>query len=153
MSKMLDIIGYGLELFYSFPSISHQPRKEVKHSIQQISNQPTLTISFIRKLHLQALDAEYGEQPQAVNPILAVILYELQYREIWRGEIKKVKDLSLHICVTGLITHIVNETKLAYKGTKYEETYLFYHDALQQMTDIILCKSLVNADKKVFLKF
>ena len=29
----------------------------------------------------------------------------------------------------------MEETKKAYKGTKYEETYLFYHYALSQMTD------------------
>ena len=34
-----------------------------------------------------------------------------------------------------LVLHIVEETKQAYKGTKYEDSYLFYHNALLKMTD------------------
>ena len=41
-----------------------------------------------------------------------------------------------YCCIKELVRHIHNETRLAFKGTKYESTYLFYHDALSTMTDI-----------------
>ena len=108
---------------------------KVKSSIPEISETTTLTIALIQNLHLQPLQAENGEPPQAVNHLLADNPYELWYGEKWKDEIKKVKDLRPHVCAIELVTHIVNETNQAYIGTKYEETYLFYHNALWQMKD------------------
>ena len=35
-----------------------------------------------------------------------------------------------------LICHIDNESRRSFKGTKFEDNYYFYHDALTQMTDL-----------------
>jgi hypothetical protein len=37
-------------------------------------------------------------------------------------------------CVTKMIKHIVAESALIFKGTKYEDSWVFYHDALSLMT-------------------
>ena len=94
-----------------------------------------LTTAFVRKLHLQALEAEEGDPPTEVNHLIADNPYESRYGEEWKSEIKKVKRMKKFICVTDLVQHICDETAKAYKGTKHEDDWLFYHDALTQMTD------------------
>ena len=70
-----------------------------------------------------------------MNHLLADNPYESRYREEWRVEIKKTKIVRSFECMSDLVLHVMEETKKAYKGTKYEDTYLFYHNALSQMTD------------------
>ena len=53
----------------------------------------------------------------------------------WEGCIAKSPTLSAYCCVKDLVRHINEETKALYKGTQYQDTYLFYHDALTQMSD------------------
>jgi hypothetical protein len=63
--------------------------------------------------------------------------YENRYGADWRDEIKKVawSGLTCVICVTDLIKHIDYKTSVVYKNTKYKKTYLWSHDALNQMCD------------------
>jgi hypothetical protein len=42
--------------------------------------------------------------------------------------------MSPYLCVTKMIEHIVTESALMFKGTKYEDSWVFYHDALSLMT-------------------
>jgi hypothetical protein len=42
--------------------------------------------------------------------------------------------MSPYVCVTKMIEHIVAESALIFKGTKYEDSWVFYHDALSLMT-------------------
>ena len=124
----------GLTQVFQLAAIGNN-EQEIKESINEIANETKLTVSFIQKLHLQALDAEHGEFPKEVNHLLSDNPYKSRYGNDWKEEIKKTKIMRPYICVSELVLHIVEETKKAYKGTKYEETYLFYHDALSQMTD------------------
>ena len=40
-----------------------------------------------------------------------------------------------YCCIRELVVHLHDKTRDAFKGTRYEQTYLFYHDALITMTD------------------
>jgi hypothetical protein len=42
--------------------------------------------------------------------------------------------LSPYVCVTKMIEHIVAESALMFQGTKHEDSWVFYHDALSLMT-------------------
>jgi hypothetical protein len=42
--------------------------------------------------------------------------------------------MSSYVCITDLVEHIVHETKCLIKGTKHEEDWMFYHNALTLMT-------------------
>jgi hypothetical protein len=42
--------------------------------------------------------------------------------------------LSPFVCITEIVEHIVVETARVYKGTKNEDDWMFYHDALSLMT-------------------
>jgi hypothetical protein len=42
--------------------------------------------------------------------------------------------MSPYVCVTKMIAHIVEESAMIFQGTKYEDSCVFYHDALSLMT-------------------
>ena len=65
----------------------------------------------------------------AENPYLE------RYGDEWESKIATCCGLSKYCCIKDMILHIDRETKAAFKGTKYEDRYFFYHDALTQMTD------------------
>lgn len=58
--------------------------------------------------------------------------YESLYGTEWQFKIRGV--LSSHICITDLVDHIVYESSRIIKGTKFKENWMFYHDALKQLT-------------------
>jgi hypothetical protein len=61
--------------------------------------------------------------------------YLLRYgRDRWMEEIRKCTAMSIIICVTQMINHMVDETERVTKGTKYEGEGQFYHNALTLMT-------------------
>ena len=47
----------------------------------------------------------------------------------------KIKSMSRYCNVRDLVCFMYDAMRDAFKGTKYEETYLFYHKALISMTD------------------
>ena len=130
--RMKKLAEAGITQVFQLAAIG-ATEEEVKQSIKEIATQSKLTPSFIQNLHHQALQAEHGEPPQEVNHLLSENPYESRYGVEWEKEIKKTKIVRPYICVKELVLHIVEETKEAYKGTKHEESYLFYHDALSQM--------------------
>jgi predicted flap endonuclease-1-like 5' DNA nuclease len=68
---------------------------------------------------------------QESNPFLS------RYGSDWESHFlsSKLSGMRGKVCITHLIEHIESTTKAAYKGTKYESTYLWSHDALSQMID------------------
>jgi hypothetical protein len=52
----------------------------------------------------------------------------------WKHQIQKVEQMSQYICVTQLVEHIVVESAKQFVSTKFEESWVFYHDALSLMT-------------------
>ena len=61
--------------------------------------------------------------------------YQSNYKDQWLEEMQKGAFLKNVVCVTELIDHIYSESAALMKGTKYENNFYFYHDALSQMTD------------------
>ena len=76
--------------------------------------------------------------------------YKFRYGEEWEKEIVKVRrsGLTRVVCVTDLKEHIESTTKNAFKGTEFETTYRWSHDALKQMTDDD-CKAWMK-EKKIW---
>ena len=62
-------------------------------------------------------------------------LYKAWYGPVWEEKIKKATALAKYVCVKDLVLHIDKESRRAFAGTRYENDYLFYHDALTQLTD------------------
>jgi hypothetical protein len=51
-----------------------------------------------------------------------------------RTKIDSCVALSSFVCVTKLIEHMWTETEKMFKGSKYEDDWYIYHDALTLMT-------------------
>jgi hypothetical protein len=52
----------------------------------------------------------------------------------WENEIDSSVSLSSFVCVTKLIEHMWKETEKMFKGSKHEDNWYIYHDALTLMT-------------------
>jgi hypothetical protein len=69
------------------------------------------------------------------NPYLAKYRDALlQCEPKWKHQIKKCHQMSQYACVTQLVQHIVMESSKLFIGTEFEDTWVFYHNALSLMT-------------------
>ena len=111
---------------------------EIINELKVISEIPgTPSLSTLKRLQLKANSATPGSPPAEENYLIHPNPYLARYGETeWRNEIKKVTGMKKYCCIKELVLHIHEETRQAFKGTKYESTYLFYHGALTTMTDI-----------------
>ena len=92
--------------------------------------------NVVHNLHQQAFNEVcHTPKPAVINYQKEDNPFKARYGDNWEVEIQKCKEFNSIICVKELVRHINEKTKQAYQGTKYEDTYLFYHDALSQMTD------------------
>ena len=108
---------------------------ELKHQLTVVSTNSRLSIPRIKNLHTQAKASLPGSEPEPGNYLSAANPYEARYGENWESEIKKVKSMTKYCDVHDLVSHIHDVTRDAFKGTRYKETYLFYHDVLISTTD------------------
>ena len=113
---------------------SNSSTETITSKFTSISNTAGISITTIRKYHNLAKDACPGSCPDDINYLAADNPYEVRYGERWREEIKKVRSMSKYCDICDLVRHIHGETRNTFKGTKHENTYLFYHDALITMT-------------------
>ena len=101
--------------------------------IKQISKETHLPTSIIRRFHKQAVASHHGSAPGEINYLTTPNPYKSRYGEDWEAKIKDVSRMKKYCCITELVTHMNNAAKEAFQGTKYQETYLFYHNALTSM--------------------
>ncbi len=61
--------------------------------------------------------------------------YLAKYRKYeWDHHVKKSSGMGPYVSITDPVEHIVAESASMFKGTKYEDSWVFYHDALSLMT-------------------
>jgi len=60
-------------------------------------------------------------------------LYESRYGEGWEQHVKDSYLMKGFIDVRDMVRHIYSKSKELMKGTKYEDNWFFYHDALSLM--------------------
>ncbi|EJK62102.1 hypothetical protein THAOC_17300, partial [Thalassiosira oceanica] len=82
-----------------------------------------------------AVQLSKDEPPPSTDYTKEANPYLARYGEDdWEAEIRKTKHFRGLCCVTDLVEHIVCTTRDFYKGTKNEDNWMFYHDALILMT-------------------
>ena len=87
------------------------------------------------KIQSQACTAKPGAYVEAViDHCLSDSPYESLYGEDWKKYIAKSDACKVHVCVTEMVEHIIQASAKLMKGTKHEEDWVFYHDALSVMT-------------------
>ena len=60
--------------------------------------------------------------------------YQARYGDTWREEIKNSTALGAIVCITDMIRYMMEESARVMAGTKHENDWYFYHDALSLMT-------------------
>ena len=68
---------------------------------------------------------------KAANPYLS-----LYGEDQWLDKIRNSTTLRKVVCITEIVQQIFKNTKKVFKGTKYENNFYFYHDALSLMTSV-----------------
>jgi hypothetical protein len=98
-----------------------------------------MTICARRKLDKWRQDASDplpGNAPPNVvtNHKLAANPCESRCGPEWKDCIAKSCFMAKYVCITTLVQHVCDESKTLMAGTKHEDDWLFYHDALSLMT-------------------
>jgi hypothetical protein len=94
-----------------------------------------LSMNKLGPAHAQAQTCIDGEHPSKIDYRKADNPYAARFGDDrWVEKIKAVSQMSSYVCITDLVEHIVEETQRLMKGTKHEDDWVFYHDALTLMT-------------------
>ena len=102
----------------------------LKRGAPRIKGIGKATVNILRALVAAAKDEPL---PVAVDHSKAANPYESKFgEEEWEGVVEQKLGYS---CVTRLIEHIMMASATVFAGTAYEDSWLFYHDALSQMTN------------------
>jgi hypothetical protein len=76
-----------------------------------------------------------GEPPPPIDYRKAVNPYLARYSEAeWKEKIDESTLMSKFMCITSLVTHIIETCTEHFADTEYAENWYFYHDALSLMT-------------------
>ena len=108
---------------------------EVTNYLKQMSKDSKVSLNTLNGFHKQARKATPGSAPTEINYLESSNPYQARYGVSWEKIIEKTTTCSTSCCVKHLVRFIHDKTRDAFKGTKYEDSYLFYHDALKTMTD------------------
>jgi hypothetical protein len=100
-----------------------------------------IAASRLKTFRLLASTALPGRPPEIVDFLQFDNPYLAKYGEVesncepeWKHHIRKCSQMSQYVCVTQLVHHIVTESAKLFVGTEFEESWVFYHDALSLMT-------------------
>ena len=103
--------------------------------ISRLTKRRGLNVVKVQEWINEAKGAHSGEfvmnvvdHRKAVNP------YESRYGDAWRDHIREDIRKAGSVCITELVRHMDTHTAAVYKGTEFEKTYKWYHDALTQLT-------------------
>jgi hypothetical protein len=98
---------------------------------QQLEQQPRLPLKNLMEQGALCID---GDAPEVTDYRKAANPYEARYGDDWVLKIRETNFMSAYVCVTELVEWIVESTKKMFQGTTHEDDWVFYHDALSQLT-------------------
>ena len=81
-------------------------------------------------VNIEAFDRPLVNHYEAKNP------YKSRYgAAMWESKVRAELRTAGHVCITELVEHMITQSAAVMKGTAHEDDWVFYHDALTQMTD------------------
>eukprot|EP00978_Attheya_sp_CCMP212_P008683 scaffold20425_cov45-Attheya_sp.AAC.1 len=102
----------------------------------EITNAETrLSFPALNTLHQEAQGCKDEPKPDIIDYCKADNPYLAKYGEnLWEEMIDGCQFMSSYVCVTKMIEHTIDASAAMFKGTKHEDDWYFYHDALSLMT-------------------
>ena len=121
----------GITTIAALRDMTPEKSKEISDAAREVR----ISESQLAKFKDLAKDAEPGDPPQKIDYRKFDNPYKERYgEEEWEEKIRATSQMSPYVCVTKMIEHIVAESAKMFKGTKFEDSWVFYHDALSLMT-------------------
>ena len=106
---------------------------DLKRNNQPVPGISDTSLQFLRD---QAQLAKDEKAPTKIDHRKAANPYQSRYGDEWETVLKKSSYFSSQVVITDYIEHIMHESKKVMQGTKYQDDWYFYHDALSLMTSV-----------------
>ena len=103
-------------------------------NINDVDRPPRLSLSLFQTIWNAAMEADTIDTPDPIDHRRSANPYLSKYGDEWEKHLKKSPTMSTNVVITDYIQHIMTESELVMKGTKYEGTWMIYHDTLSLMT-------------------
>ena len=97
---------------------------EVTNCLKKISEKSKVSFNTLTSFHEEAMKATPGSASTEINYLESSNPYKARYGESWEKIIEKTATCSTSCCVKHLVQFIRDKTRDAFKGTKYEDSYL-----------------------------
>ena len=113
--------------------------EEVRH-LQQISDPDAFVLpqglprSTFKVVWQHAQEASVDPTPPDIDHRKAENPYISRYGDQWESYMRKSPTFANSVLITEYIDHMMRESALVMKGTKFEDNWRVYHDALSLMT-------------------
>ena len=101
----------------------------------ELSIATKMRLKTLRAFSVASQDCIDEDIPPTIDHRKADNPYKSKYGEAnWENELKNCSHMKTYCCITDYIQHIHDESAAVIQGTRYENTWYFYHDALALMT-------------------
>jgi hypothetical protein len=101
---------------------------------QRIILDRKMTDKTLTQLQNRVKDAHEGSAPANIDHKKAANTYKSRYGDAWEDVIVDVHTFKKVRCIAKRVIHIAKETYKSMIGTKNEDGWYFYHNALSQLT-------------------
>ena len=103
--------------------------------LNDFPNKDDIKIKGIKKILMQAASALPGNLTlQTLDYTKALNPYEAKYKTEWKEYISNSTALSPFVSINTIVMQMMDEAATVMKGSIFEHTWVFYHDALSLMT-------------------
>jgi transposase-like protein len=121
---------HGITTIKAICDLTPEKIKEISDAAREVR----ISDSQLNKFKSLAENAKPGDPPEKSDYRKFDNPYKERYGDQWQERIRATSQMSPSVCVAKMIKHIVAESALIFRGTKYEDSWFFNHDALSLMT-------------------
>jgi hypothetical protein len=121
---------HGITTIKAICDLTPEMIKEISDAAREVR----ISDSQLNKFKSLAENAKPGDPPEKTDYPKFDNPYKERYGDQWQEQIRATSQMSPYVCVKKMIEPIVAQSALIFRGTKYEDSWVFNHDALSLMT-------------------
>eukprot|EP00957_Ditylum_brightwellii_P065042 4933729-Ditylum_brightwellii.AAC.1 len=100
----------------------------------EVNGTKGLAVMSIHTIVEKCRGAFEGYAPEVIDHRNANNPYQSHYDDQWIEKIKESTHVKKFVSIHLLVSHMYEETKIAFLGTQHQDDLYFYHNALSLMT-------------------